>query len=304
MRFFSNLRTDFRRNRVIYFMLAPIILWYIIFCYVPMGGLLMAFQNYAPALGILKSQWIGLRNFSDFFGGIYAWRLVRNTFLLGFYDLIFSFPAPIIFALLLNELRSKYFKKAIQTISYLPYFISMVVVCGMIVDFTSSSGFISNLVAFLTGTEPVSMLGKAEYFRPIYILSNIWQGLGYGSIIYIAALAGVDQELYEAAVIDGANRWQQTLHITLPGISSTIIIMLIMKMGMMMSVGFDKVLLLYNPSTYETSDVISTYVYRMAFENGNYGMSTAVGLFNSVINTTFLVVTNAISRKYSETSLF
>jgi len=186
----------------------------------------------------------------------------------------------------------------------MPYFISMVVMCGIIVDFTKSGGVISQLVASITGTDVQNLLGNASYFRSIYTVSNVWQGIGFGSIIYVAALSSVDQELYEAARIDGANRWKQTLHITLPGIASTIIIMLILKMGSMLSVGSEKILLLYNPATYSTADVISTLVYRKSFEEYNYGFSTAVGLFNSVVNTSLLLLTNWISRKFSETSLF
>ena len=295
---------DIRRNKILYLLSIPIILWYLIFCYRPMVGVLMAFQNYNPVKGILGSQWVGMQHFVDFFTGIYAWRIIRNTLALSILDLIFNFPAPIIFALMLNEVKNHYFKKTVQTISYMPYFISMVVMCGIIVDFTSAGGIISTLVANLTGSASQNLLGNPSCFRPIYIISNIWQGLGYGSIIYIAALAGVDQELYEAATIDGAGRWKQTLHITIPSISSTIIIMLILKMGSMLSVGSEKVLLLYSPSTYETSDIISTYVYRMGFESYNYGFSTAVGLFNSVVNTIFLLTTNYFAGKYSETSLF
>ncbi len=295
---------DIRRNKILYILSIPIILWYLIFCYRPMVGVLMAFQNFNPVKGILGSQWVGMQHFVDFFTGIYAWRTIRNTLALSLLDLIFNFPAPIIFALMLNEVKNRYFKKTVQTISYMPYFISMVVMCGIIVDFTSAGGIISTLVANLTGTASQNLLGDPACFRPIYIVSNIWQGLGYGSIIYIAALAGVDQELYEAATIDGAGRWKQTLHITIPSISSTIIIMLILKMGSMLSVGSEKVLLLYSPSTYETSDIISTYVYRMGFESYNYGFSTAVGLFNSVVNTIFLLTTNFFAAKYSETSLF
>lgn len=295
---------DIRRNKILYLLSIPILLWYLIFCYRPMVGVLMAFQNYNPVKGILGSQWVGMQHFVDFFTGIYAWRIIRNTLALSILDLIFNFPAPIIFALLLNEVKNHYFKKTVQTISYMPYFISMVVMCGIIVDFTSAGGIISTLVANLTGSASQNLLGNPSCFRPIYIISNIWQGLGYGSIIYIAALAGVDQELYEAATIDGAGRWKQTLHITIPSISSTIIIMLILKMGSMLSVGSEKVLLLYSPSTYETSDIISTYVYRMGFESYNYGFSTAVGLFNSVVNTIFLLTTNYFAGKYSETSLF
>jgi len=270
----------------------------------PMGGIVMGFQNFNPAKGIFGSEWVGLKHFQDFFGSTFAWRAIRNTLIISLMDLLINFPLPIIFAVLLNEIASHKFKRTVQTISYLPYFISMVVMCGIIVDFTKSGGLISNLVSQLTGKTPQNLLGNANYFRPIYIISNIWQGLGYGSIIYIAALSSVDQELYEAATIDGANRWKQTLHITLPGISATIIIMLILKMGTMLAVGSEKILLLYNPATYETADVISTLVYRKGFEDYNYGFSTAVGLFNSVVNTALLLITNTLSRKYSETSLF
>lgn len=304
MQLFHNVAQDFRRNKVIYFLCIPIVAWYLIFCYAPMGGIIMAFQNFAPAKGILDSPWVGLYHFKRFFTGPYAWRLIRNTFMLSFLDLLFNFPAPIIFALLLNEVHCRLYKKTIQTISYMPYFISLVVMCGIVIDFTKSGGVISNAVALLTGSNPQNLLGNAAYFRPIYTISSIWQGLGYGSIIYIAALSGVDMELYEAATIDGASRWKQTIHITLPSISSTIIIMLIMKMGSMLSVGSEKVMLLYSPAIYETSDVISTYVYRNGFETYDYSFSTAVGLFNSVVNTFFLVTANAICRKVSETSLF
>lgn len=304
MKLFRNISLDFRRNKAIYFLCIPIVLWYIIFHYIPMGGIVISFQNYTPALGLTGSPWIGFDNFIRFFTGEYAFRLIRNTFMLSLLDLVFNFPAPIIFALLLNEIRNRFFKRTIQTISYMPYFVSMVVMCGIIVDFTKSGGIISTAVAAVTGNPPQNLLGNMEYFRTIYTASSIWQGLGYGSIIYIAALSGVNQELYEAARIDGAGRWKQTIHVTLPSISSTIIIMLIMKMGSMLAVGSEKVLLLYSPAIYETADVISTYVYRNGFESYNYGFSTAVGLFNSVVNTVFLVTANMICKKRTETSLF
>ena len=304
MRLFKNIAQDFKRNKVIYLFCVPIVLWYLIFCYRPMGGLVMAFQNFSPAKGIAGSKWVGLDHFVRFFTGPYAWRLIRNTFALSLLDLCFNFPAPIIFALLLNEVAHKRYKKTIQTVSYMPYFISLVVMCGIIVDFTKSGGLISNAVAALTGTKPQNLLGNASYFRAIYTISSIWQGLGYGSIIYMAALSSVDMELYEAATIDGAGRWKQTLYITLPSISSTIIIMLIMKMGSIMSIGSEKVLLLYSPAVYETADVISTYVYRNGFQTYDYSFSTAVGLFNSLVNTTLLLTANALCRKFSETSLF
>lgn len=304
MKLLRNISLDFRRNKVIYFLCVPIVAWYIIFHYIPMGGIVISFQDYTPALGLTGSPWIGLDNFTRFFGGEYAFRLIRNTFMLSLLDLIFNFPAPILFALLLNEIHSRAFRRTIQTISYMPYFASMVVMCGIIVDFTQSGGLISEAVALITGGRAQNLLGNKDYFRTIYTVSSIWQGLGYGSIIYLAALSGVNQDLYEAARIDGAGRWKQTIHVTLPSISSTIVIMFIMKMGTMLSVGSEKVLLLYSPATYETADVISTYVYRNGFETYDYGFSTAVGLFNSVVNTVFLVSANFLCKKYTETSLF
>lgn len=299
-----NVLTDFQRNKVIYFMCIPIVLWYIIFCYWPMGGLLMSFQRFNVAKGIWGSPWVGFDNFIQFFTGPYFGRLIRNTVAIGLLDLILGFPAPIIFALLLNEVNKKYFKKTVQTISYMPYFISMVVICGIIKDFTQGGGAISNVVAALTHTQATNLLGEAKYFWGIYTVSGIWQGFGYGSIIYIAALSSIDQQLYEAAVMDGASRWKQTLHITLPGLAPTITILLIMRMGSLFAVGSDKILLLYSPATYQTADVINTYVYRVGLVQMNYGFSTAVGLFNSLVGTVFLLSTNAISKKYSETSLF
>ena len=263
----------------------------------------MAFENYKPKLGILRSQWVGLENFKDFFQSVFAWRVIRNTVVLSMLQLIIEFPLTIIFALLLNELKDSIFKKGVQMITYMPYFISMVVLAGIIVDFTKSTGVLSQIVTFFSGKQ-VNLLSDPACWRPLYIVSDLWQGLGCGSIIYVAALSGVDQELYEAAKIDGANRWKQTLHVTLPGISSTIIIMLILRIGSIMSVGYEKTILLYNPQVYETADIISSFVYRKGLEEFNYGYSTAVSLFNSVINFIMLVSANVISRKYSETSLF
>jgi putative aldouronate transport system permease protein len=297
------IRRDFRMNWQIYLLALPIIAYFITFSYIPMGGVVMAFERFNPKLGYFKSPWIGLDNFKDFFGSYYFWRLLRNTFLISFLSLLFSFPMPIIFALLLNEIRNRYFKKTIQTLSYLPYFISMVVIAGLIKDFTDSDGLITMMVVSLGGTQR-NLLSDPDLFRTIYVGSEIWQGIGFGSIIYLAALSNVDQELYEAAIIDGAGRWKQTWHITLPGIMPTIIIMLILRMGSLFSVGFEKIILLYNPMTYETADVISSFTYRKGLLEANYGYSTAVGLFNSVINFGMLLVANWISRKYSETSLF
>lgn len=298
-----DVRKDFKANRAVYLMALPVILFFIVFSYIPMTGLVMAFQKYSPQLGIFGSEWVGLKNFTDFFGSYYFLRLLKNTFLLSFYDLIFAFPAPIIFALLINEVRNRYFKKAVQTISYIPFFISLVVIAGLIIDFTSSKGIITS-IASLFGVEKSNLLGNAQYFRPIFIGSNIWQNLGFQSIIYIAALSSVDQELYEAAVLDGAGRWKQTIHITIPSISSTIIMLLILRMGSMLSVGFEKVILLYSPIVYDTADVISSFVYRKGLQEFNFGYSTAVGLFNSLINFILLIIANILSRKYAEKSLF
>lgn len=294
---------DIKRNPGIYILMIPVLAFFIIFAYVPMGGIIMAFQNYTPKGGFFHSQFVGFKHFADFFGSIYFGRLIGNTLAISVLNLIFGFPAPIIFALRLNEVGNKAFKKTVQTVSYLPYFISLVIVCGLVADFTASDGPITDLIASLGG-ERINYLGQPEYFRTIYILSDMWQGLGFSSIIYLAALAGIDQELYEAAALDGANRWRQTIHVTLPGIASTIIILLILRMGTMFSVGYEKIILLYSTNTYETADVISSYVYRKGLQEFNYSYSAAVGLFNSVINTVLLVFSNKMSSKFSDTSLF
>lgn len=303
MRAIQGFVREIAKNRLIYLLALPVIAYYIIFSYIPMTGIVMAFQNYQPSKGVLGSAWVGLKQFGDFFGSYYFVRLFRNTFLLSFYDLLWNFPMPIIFALLLNEVGSRHFKKTIQTISYLPHFISLVVICGLIAEFTNSYGVITQFVSALGGPSG-NLLGKKELFRTIYVGSNMWQSMGYSSIIYLAALSGIDQEQYEAARIDGAGRWRQTWHITLPGISATIIILLILRLGNMLNVGFEKVLLLYGPATYETSDVISTFAFRKGILDMNFSFSTAVGLFNSVINTVMLLFANFLSRRYTESSLF
>lgn len=299
----DKVRMEIRNCGALYIMALPIVLYYVLFRYIPMVGTVMAFQKFNIAKGIFGSPWIGFDNFITFFNSYYFVRLLRNTFLISATDLIFNFPAPIIFALLLNEVNNRWFKKTVQTISYMPYFVSIVVLCGLVIDFCQAGGVISNVASILLG-ESVNLMSKPEYFRAIFVGSNIWQGLGYGSIVYIAALTSVDQELYEAAVIDGAGRWKQTIHITIPSIMPTIIILLILRMGSILDVGYEKVMLLYNPATYETADVISTFVYRKGFVDYDYSYSTAVGLFNSVINLCLLTLTNYISRRAGEISLF
>jgi putative aldouronate transport system permease protein len=294
---------DLIRNRMIYFMLLPVVLYFAVFHYIPLYGAQIAFRDFSPTKGILKSAWVGLKHFSDFFSSYYFWRLVRNTLLINVYDLVFAFPAPIILALLLNEIRGRFFKRSIQTFTYLPHFVSMVVICGMIIDFLSRDGIINNLLN-LAGIQTIPFMTEPKWFRAVYVSTNIWQEVGWSSIIYLAALTAIDPELYEAAEMDGAKRFRKFWHITLPGIMATIIIMLILRMGRMMTVGFEKVLLLYNPSTYETADVVSTFVYRKGILEASYSYSAAVGLFNSVINFAMLLTMNSLCRKITETSLW
>ncbi|OBZ10224.1 MULTISPECIES: sugar ABC transporter permease [Bacillales] len=294
---------DFMLNKYLYLMMLPVIAYYLIFHYAPMYGALIAFKEYSPMKGILGSDWVGLKHFSDFFQSYYFWRILKNTIVISLYSLIFEFPAPIILALLINEVRSKSFKRVAQTITYMPYFISLVVICGIITDFTNADGVINRLL-MLFGYDGQAMLQKPELFRPIYILSEIWQRIGWESIIYIAALMSIDVEQYEAARMDGASRIKQMFYITLPGIMPTIAIMLILRMGNLLNVGFEKIILLYNPITYETADVISSFVYRKGLLEFGWSYSSAVGLFNSVINLVLLITANYISRKVNKSSLW
>ena len=270
-----------------------------------MGGIVIAFKDFRAARGIFGSKWADpwYKYFDQFFNGYYFWRLLRNTLLINLQDLIFGFPAPIILALLLNELRNQKFKRVVQTVSYLPHFISQVVVCGIILDFFSSSGVVNQVIQLLGG-QKILFMQDSSWFQPIFVGSGIWQGIGYGSIIYLSALGGVDASLYDAATIDGCSRFGRVIHVTIPGILPTIVIMLILRVGSMLNVGFEKIILLYNETTYETADVISSFVYRYGMQKGNYSYATAVGLFNSLFNFILLVAVNAFSRKVSEISLW
>lgn len=301
--FKKKLRADWVRNRSLYVLVLPVVIFYILFNYKPIYGAIIAFQDYVPRLGISGSEWVGLANFKRFFSDIYFGRLMKNTLLLSVYDILFGFPAPIILALLLNEIHNKFFKNVTQTITYLPHFISMIVVCGMLTDFSLSTGLFNDIIEFFGG-ERHPLLQDPKLYRTIYIASGIWQQVGWGTIIYLSALAGVDSQLYEAAEIDGATKWKQTLHVTLPGIAPTIITMFILKIGKLMSMGYEKTILLYNPSTFETADIISSYVYRIGILEQDWSYSTAIGLFNSVINFVLLILANKLSKKFSETSLW
>lgn len=301
--FSVRVKKDWKKNRSLYLLVIPVILFYLLFHYKPMYGAIIAFQDFNPRLGISGSEWVGFDQFTRFFTSPYFGRLVKNTLLLSFYGIIFGFPAPIILALLLNELRAKKFKKTVQTITYLPHFISLVVVTGIIKDFTQSTGLINDIIVWFGGARS-SLIQNPELYRTIYVLSDIWQGIGWGSIIYLSALSGIDQQLYEASSIDGAGRWKQLIHVTLPGIAPTIVIMLIMRMGQILGTGYEKTILLYNEATYETADVIASYIYRVGILERNWSYSTAIGLFNSVINLALLIITNKISKRISETSLW
>ena len=292
-----------KKYKEVYIMLIPIVLYYVIFHYTPMYGLIIAFKNYRPALGIMDSAWAGLKHFEDFFGSFYFWRLLKNTLSINIFNILFGFPAPIIFALLLNEIQSSKFKRTIQSITYLPHFISITAICSMIIDFFAVDGPVNAIVELLGGNA-ISFFNTAEWFQPIYIMTNIWGDFGWGSIIYLSALTAISPELYEAAELDGANRWQKMWHITFMGILPTVTIMLIMRVGHMMSLGSQKILLLYNPNIYETADVISTFVYRKGLVGAEYSYTAAVDMFSSVINFILLISVNAFSRKVNETSLW
>ncbi len=302
-RFAVRIRRDMKKNKGLFLMLFPIVVFYIVFHYYPMYGAQIAFRDYTPRHGIWGSEWIGLKNLTDFFHDVYFERLIGNTLWINVMNLIFGFPVPILLALLLNEVRGLKLKKVVQTISYLPHFISVVVISGMILQFVGTDGFITNILT-LFGFEKRNLLTLPSMFQPIYVLSGIWQEAGWGSIIYIAAIAGINSELYEAAQIDGAGRFKQALHVTLPGMLPTIITMLILRIGNMMSLGYEKIILLYNPSIYRTADVISTYVYRKGLVDLDFSYSTAVGLFNSVINLMLLITANKLCKKFADNSLW
>lgn len=298
------LGSDVFRDRYLYLLLIPFVAYYILFYYKPIGSLSIAFKDYSVYKGIADSPWVGWDNFVRFFEGPYFFRTLKNTLILNLYIIIFSFPAPILFAILLNEIRKDKLKRTIQTLTYLPHFISTVVVIGIVTNLLSPShGLITALAERFTG-ERIYFLTEPKYFRMIYTIMNTWQYVGYNSVVYIAALAGVSQELYEAAVIDGAGKLRQIWHITIPGILPTIMIMLILRIGNMMNLSTDAILLLYQPATYEVSDVIGTYVYRVGLSDADYSLATAVGLFNSVVALILVYGANTLSKKTTEEGIW
>ena len=292
-----------KKCKYLYIMMLLPIIYYILFHYLPLYGVLIAFKDYKIAKGVWGSPWVGFKWFEKFLADPYFWKLVKNTLLLNIYGLLWGFPVPILLALMLNEVTNAKFQRAIQTVSYLPHFISTVVVCGMVMNFLSLDGIINQIIAAF-GFDKIQFRVLPEWFRTIFTASGIWQTCGWTSIIYLSALTSVDQEILEAGMIDGANRFQRIKSVTLPSIAPTISIMLIMQIGRLMSLGYEKIILLYNGSTYETADVISTYVYRRGILSADFSYSTAVGLFQSVIGVILLVASNQISKKLSDSSLW
>lgn len=292
-----------KKSRALYVMFLFPMAYFLVFHYAPMIGNLMAFQEYSIVKGFFGSPWAGTKYFEQFLTDSYFWQVVRNTVLLNLYSLIFFFPAPILFALLLNELRANLFKRFVQSITYIPHFLSTVVVAGMLVNFLSSDGLINQFRGML-GADPITFLSLPEWFRTIFIGSDIWQGLGWGSIIYLAALTGIDPTLYEAATIDGASRWKKMRYITIPGMMTVIMVMLLLNLGHMLSVGFEKILLLYSGPTYETADVIQTYVYRRGLIDSDFSFAAAVGIFQSVLSFALVISANQLSKKFNGARLF
>ena len=310
---FQDFKRGLRKGKYVYLMFLPVFLYYLIFCYLPMYGIVIAFQDFRPGMDFFENaEWVGFKHFRSFFSSPIAFKVIKNTIVLNLWELAFGFPAPIILALLLNEIRCSWFKKTVQTVSYLPHFVAMVVIIGIVKDIVSSEGLINTIRAYFyemaggdpSSFKPIVYLNEAKYFRPIYILSGIWQGIGWGSILYLCNLAGIDPGLYEAAEIDGAGRFRKMISITLPGIAPTITIMLIFAVGGLMSSGFEKLILLYQPLTYGVADTIGTYMYRTGLEEAKYSLSTAVSLFSTVINFLLLVFVNKFAAKVSETSLW
>jgi putative aldouronate transport system permease protein len=308
----KEIRREKRRNTLkniatsweLYVFLLPAFLYFLIFHYVPLYGLLIAFKDFNPALGVWDSPWVGFMWFEDFFSSYYFWDLIKNTIGISLYSLIVGFPMPIILALAFNEVKDGLFKRGLQTITYAPHFISLVVMVGMIISFLSPQTGLINHILGLFGVEPIDFMQDPGWFKTVFVFSGVWQGMGWGAIIYIAALSGVDPQLHESAKVDGASRLQRIWHINIPALLPTIIILFILDMGSLLSVGFQKILLMQNDLNMESSDVIATFVYRTGILDAQYSYSTAVGLFDAVINATILVIVNQIARKRSETSLW
>lgn len=301
---FRRLRIDVKKNWILYVMILPVIAYFAIFHYAPMYGILLAFKDFKPKLGSMGSPWVGLDHFIRFFSSYNFGNLIRNTLTLSLYSLLVCFPLPILFAVMLNYLRNRFLKKTVQMVSYAPHFISTVVLCSMITIFCNVDTGVFNMLRQLVGLEAVDFLAKPEWFKHLYVWSGAWQSIGWSAIIYIAALSGVDYQMHEAAIIDGASKLQRIIHVDLPSIKSTIVMMLILRFGSVMNLGFEKVFLLQNDLNKSAASTISTYVYEVGLLKSNYGYSTAINLFNTVINVLLLVSANKISKKVAGESMF
>ena len=301
----NSLITTFVKYRYLYLMLFPGLLWFFIYRYLPMAGLLIAFKEFSFSKGILGSDWAGLKYFEFiFFRHPDFYRILTNTLLINFYRIVISMPVPIILALMLNEVTSSAFRRSVQTLIYLPHFVSWVIFGGIIVQFLSPSSGLINGILKSMGLEPVFFLIREDLFRSIIVVSDTWKSAGWGTIIYLAALSGVDPQLFDAATIDGANRWQKIIHITIPSISATIVIIFLLKIGQLLQIGFEQIYVLYNPAVYSTGDVISTYVYRVGIGQGRFSLTTAIGLFQSIIGLILISSANWFSRRYLDRSLW
>lgn len=301
---FTRLRHLSIRDRWLFLMILFPVAHVLVFSYLPMYGVLIVFQDYNAFSGFFRSEWVGFKNFQQVVLDPYFWKVAFNTLRLGVISFLFGFPAPIVLAMLLNELKSEKYKKVVQSLTYLPHFISMIVICGIIVTMLSPSTGLINLIVKAITSQSIYFMTEPNWFIPIFVISNIWVGTGFGAIIYLAALSGIDPVLYESSVIDGASRWQKAIYITIPGIMPTIVILLILGMPSLISVNFEKVLLLYHPLTYSVADVIPTYVYRKGLLGGEFSYATTVGFFMSVISLMLIVIANAVSKKLSENSLW
>lgn len=293
---YQTFRNRLSRNKAFYLLLIPGLCYFILFQYIPMYGALIAFQNFSPVKGFLGSQWVGMKNFMDFFSHPSFSLVLKNTLIISFYKLIFGFPAPVIFALLLNEVKNTFFKRSIQTITYLPHFLSWIVVAGLMSTILSPSTGVINTVLKSIGIPSIYFMADPKYFRSVLVASDIWKEIGWGSIIYIAAISNINAEMYEAAVVDGANKWKQMIHITIPSILPTVIIMLILRVGNILNAGFEQIFIMYSPNVYNVSDIIDTFVYRMGLEQVKFSFATAVGLFKSVIGLLLIMGTNKIAK--------
>lgn len=296
-------RKSYRQTWQLNLMLLPGMILIILFSYVPLQGLLIAFKDFIPSRGIWGSEWVGLSIFEYMFRMPDTGRIFFNTLYIALLKIIVNFPIPIIVALMLNEVRNAYFKRTVQTLIYLPYFISWVILSGIVIDLFSQTGIVNRFIGFF-GVEPVFFLGSNKHFVSMLVGTDVWKNFGYGTVIYLAAITGVDESLYESAVLDGANRWKQTLHITLPGIAPIVFLMLILSLGNVLNAGFDQIFNLYNPLVYKTADIIDTFVYRIALVDANYSLGTAVGLLKSVVTFILIAASYKLANKFSDYTLF